>query len=91
MKAITEITNGGADYSVEAIGNPKVLRQAMDSISVTGMCGLIGMTPMGTEVSFDMNGLLFGRNVKGVIEGDSGHRRFHPQTDRTLPAGTFSL
>ncbi len=89
VKAVHELTGGGADYSVEAIGNPKVFRQAVDCISVTGMCGLIGMTPMGTEVSFDMNGLLFGRNVKGVIEGDSVIDVFIPRLIDLYLQGSF--
>jgi aryl-alcohol dehydrogenase len=36
-----------------------------------GVCGLIGAAPLGTEVTFDMNSILFGRTIRGIIEGDS--------------------
>ena len=32
--------------------------------------GLIGVAPMGVEVSLDMQTLLDARTVRGVIEGD---------------------
>ena len=47
------------------------MRQAVDSLTLTGVAGLIGAAPMGTEVKIDMNSILFGRTLRGIIEGDS--------------------
>lgn len=91
VQAIHEITGGGADYSLEAIGNPVVLRQAVDCLSTTGMCGLVGMTPLGTEAKLDMNGLLFGRSVKGIIEGDAVPQIFIPQMIELYQQGRFPI
>lgn len=80
VEAIRALTGGeGVQYSLECTGLPKVARQAVDCLRLTGTCGIIGVAPMGTEVSLDMNGLLFGRTVRGIIEGDSVPDIFIPQ------------
>jgi len=71
VKAIQEITGGGVQYSLECIGVPAVLRQAVDCLTLTGVAGLIGAAPLGAEVKIDMNSILFGRTLRGIIEGDS--------------------
>ncbi len=91
VEKIHEITGGGADYTLEAIGNPLVLRQAVDSLSTTGICGLVGMTPLGTEVKLDMNGLLFGRGLKGIIEGDAVPQIFIPKMIELYQQGRFPI
>ena len=68
---IVRLTGGGANYAIETTGVPGVLRQAADALRVTGVCGVIGAPPMDTPVSFDMNSLLLGRTVRGIVEGDS--------------------
>lgn len=71
VEAVQEITGGGADYTVETTAVPEVLRQAIESLTLLGECGLIGASALGTEVTLDMNSILFGRKVRGIIEGDS--------------------
>ena len=44
---------------------------------------------MGSEVSLDINTLLFGRTVRGIIEGDSAPRVFIPQLIELWRAGRF--
>ena len=91
--AVTEIqamTGGeGAQYSLECTGLPKVARQAVDCLRLTGVCGIIGVAPLGTELTLDMNGLLFGRTVRGIIEGDSIPDVFIPQLIELWRQGRF--
>jgi aryl-alcohol dehydrogenase len=68
---IQKITGRGADYTLECTARPEILRQAVDSLRWGGKCGLIGAAPMGTEVSLDMQNLLNGRTVTGIVEGDA--------------------
>lgn len=80
VAAIQALTVGeGVQYSLECTGMPKVVRQAVDSLRLTGICGVIGVAPLGTEIALDMNGILFGRTVRGIIEGDSIPDIFIPQ------------
>jgi aryl-alcohol dehydrogenase len=86
---ILEITGGGVDFSLDCVGNPKVLRQAVDSLAWGGVCGLVGAAGAGTEVSLDMQTILNGRTVTGVVEGDSIPDVFIPQLIDLYLQGRF--
>lgn len=90
VAAIQELTGGeGVQYSLECTGLPKVVRQAVDCLRLTGTCGVIGVAPLGTEFALDMNGVLFGRSVRGIIEGDSVPDVFIPQLIELWRQGRF--
>lgn len=90
VERIRAITGGeGVQYSLECTGIPTVVRQAVDGLRLTGTCGIIGVAPLGTEVSLDMNSLLFGRSVRGIIEGDSVPDIFIPQMIELWRQGRF--
>ena len=73
-EAIREITGGGVAYSLECVGNPQVLRQAVDCLPRLGVCGCLGVVPPGTEVALDMEQLMNGRTVRGVLAGEGADR-----------------
>ncbi len=91
MKKIQEITGTGVNYSLETTALPAILRQAVDCLTLTGVCGLIGAAPLGTEVALDMNSILFGRTLRGVIEGDSIPDIFIPQLIELYVQDRFPL
>jgi aryl-alcohol dehydrogenase len=72
VAAVHDITDGGADYALETTGNAQVLRAAADSTRIMGTCAVIGPAPVGTEAVFDVNLLLIGRTLRGVMGGDTG-------------------
>lgn len=89
---IQEITGLGADYTLECTGNPTVFRQALDSSAPQwGECGLIGLAIPGTEVTLDMNGILAGRKIRGIMEGDSITDIFIPQLIEFYRQGRFPI
>ncbi len=79
VEAILDITGGGAEFSLECVGNPKVFRQAVDVLPRLGVCGLTGVVPPGTEVSLDMDLIMNGRTVKGILGGDAIPDLFIPR------------
>jgi aryl-alcohol dehydrogenase len=89
VAAIRAVTGDGVQYSLETTANPKVFRQAVDALRITGVCGLVGASPLGTEVTFDMNGIMFGRTIRGIIEGDSVPDIFIPQLIELWRQGLF--
>lgn len=89
VAAIQALTGDGVQYSLECTGLPQVVRQAVDCLRLTGICGVIGVSPLGTEFSLDMNGILFGRTVRGIIEGDSVPDIFIPQLIELWRQGRF--
>jgi aryl-alcohol dehydrogenase len=89
VQAIMDITGGGAEFSLECVGNPKVLRQAVDVLPRLGVCGLLGVVPPGTEVGLDMDLIMNGRTVRGVLAGDSISDLFIPRLLDLYSQGRF--
>ena len=61
----------------------------MDSLTLTGVCGLIGVSPVGTECAIDMNSIMFGLSLRGIIEGDSVPDVFIPRLVELYKQGRF--
>jgi aryl-alcohol dehydrogenase len=76
---IRSITGEGVRFSLEASAQPAALRAAVEVLMPGGTCVLVGSARRGTEVSFDMPFLQFGRVVRGVIQGESHPQEFIPQ------------
>lgn len=73
VKAIRDMTNGGVDYSFEAIGLKVAAEQCFDCIKPGGTATIIGMIPVGQKIELD--GAVFLREKK--IQGSSmGSNRF---------------
>jgi aryl-alcohol dehydrogenase len=79
IKEIQEITGGGPNFTLECVGNPAVFRQAVDVLPRLGVCGLVGVVPPGTEVTLDMDLIMNGRTIKGVLGGDAVPDQFIPR------------
>ncbi len=91
VEEIHRLTGSGVDYSLDCTGIPTVLRQAVESLTVPGLCGLIGAAPLGTEVTLDMNSIMFGRKLMGIIEGDSVPDLFIPKLVELYRQGRLPL
>jgi aryl-alcohol dehydrogenase len=79
VETIRDLTGGGVQFSLECVGSPRVLRQAVDVLPRLGVCGLVGVVPPGTEVALDMDLLMNGRTVKGILGGDAIPDLFIPR------------
>ncbi len=86
---IKSVLPDGVLFSLECTGITKCIRQAVDCLALTGIAGVMGVTPLGTEVSLDVNGLLFGRTVRGIVEGDAVPNIFIPQMLELYSQGRF--
>lgn len=91
VAAVRSITGGGADYSLDTTADPTVLRQAVDCLDLGGTCGHLGAAAPGTEVRLDMPGLLFGRRLRGIVEGDAVPHLFIPALADLYRQGRFPL
>jgi aryl-alcohol dehydrogenase len=89
VAAIQEITGGGAHLTLECVGNPAVFRQAVDVLPRLGVCGLVGVVPPGTEVSLDMDLIMNGRTIKGILGGDAIQDQFIPELIKLYQQGKF--
>ncbi len=89
VSAILDITQGGPEFSLECVGSPKVLRQAVDVLPRLGVCGLAGVVPPGTEVSLNMDLIMNGRTVRGILGGDAIPDLFIPKLVELYHQGRF--
>ncbi|HLZ28751.1 MAG TPA: Zn-dependent alcohol dehydrogenase [Chloroflexota bacterium] len=73
VKEIQELTNGGVEYSFEAIGLKKAAEQCFECLRPGGTATIIGMIPVGQKL--ELEGSVFLREKK--IQGSSmGSNRF---------------
>ena len=87
IRALTD--DQGVAFAIECTGVPKVVRQAVESVRITGTCGLVGTAPMGAETSLDINSIVLGRTIRGIVEGDSLPDLFIPQLIALWRQGHF--
>jgi aryl-alcohol dehydrogenase len=89
VEEIRKLTGGGAQYTLECTGIPAVFRQSVDCLRMGGVCGLIGVAPVGVEAKLEMQTILDGRTIKGIVEGDSVSDLFIPQLIEFYRLGRF--
>jgi S-(hydroxymethyl)glutathione dehydrogenase / alcohol dehydrogenase len=77
---LVELTNGGADYSFECIGNVNVMRQALECCHKGwGVSVIVGVAGAGQEISTRPFQLVTGRVWKGTAFGGAKGRTEVPK------------
>jgi len=80
VEAIVELTDGGADYSFECIGNVNVMRQALECCHKGwGESYVIGVAGAGQEIATRPFQLVTGRSWHGVAFGGARGRTDVPK------------
>jgi aryl-alcohol dehydrogenase len=88
---IMELTgSAGVNVALDTTGIPSVARQAVGILAVRGICGIVGASPIGTQLTFDAFQLMTGgRQVRGIIEGESIPKLFIPKLLDLYSQGRF--
>lgn len=86
---VRSITGGGCQYAIDTTGVPAVLRQAFECCGPMGVTAMIAPGVPGTEVSIEMLGLLPGKSLRGVVQGDSVSKTFIPRLIEYWQQGEF--
>jgi S-(hydroxymethyl)glutathione dehydrogenase/alcohol dehydrogenase len=80
VDSIVQLTDGGADYSFECIGNTKVMREALECTHKGwGRCIIIGVADAGAEISTRPFQLVTGRKWEGSAFGGARGRTDVPK------------
>jgi S-(hydroxymethyl)glutathione dehydrogenase / alcohol dehydrogenase len=80
VDAVVQLTDGGADYSFECIGNTTTMRQALECCHKGwGQSIIIGVAPAGAEISTRPFQLVTGRQWKGTAFGGARGRTDVPK------------
>lgn len=80
VEQVRALTGGrGADFMVEAIGNPALVNDCIAALRSRGTGALLGAPHAGAKVSIDSPNLMRGLTLKAVVEGDAVPRVFIPK------------
>jgi S-(hydroxymethyl)glutathione dehydrogenase/alcohol dehydrogenase len=71
VKAIRELTNGGVEYSFEAIGLKKAAEQCFECIRPGGTATVIGMIPVGQKLELEGSVFLREKRIQGCSMGSN--------------------
>ncbi len=66
---IVELTKGGVDHAVEAVGRPASGELAVKSLRRGGTATILGMMPLNHSVGLSASDLLSGKKLQGAIMG----------------------
>jgi S-(hydroxymethyl)glutathione dehydrogenase / alcohol dehydrogenase len=67
--SIVEMTKGGVDHAIEAVGRPASASLAVASLRRGGTATILGMMPLNERVSLGAMDLLSGKKLQGAIMG----------------------
>ena len=81
VKEIKQLSDGGVDYSFEAIGNKQVLEQCFYCLAPRGICTLVGAIPTGQKVELLAGHFYVEKQIRGCFMGSN---RFHVDMPRYL-------
>ncbi len=79
VEAIMDMTDGGIEYSFEALGRKETCEQAFDMLRPSGTACVIGMVPEGQKIEINAANLIYDRRLIGSNMGSNAFRVDMPQ------------
>ena len=79
VRAVRELTGGGADYAFEAVGMKATAEQAYEMVRYGGTAVVIGMVPQGQKLEIDAEALLMEKTLTGSNMGSNRFREDMPR------------
>jgi aryl-alcohol dehydrogenase len=87
---IQKITRIGVKHALDTTGNVNVIRGAIEALRMGGVCGILGASAAGAELSFPVSPFMsMSKSLRGIIEGDSVPDIFIPQLIELYRQGRF--
>lgn len=68
---ILDLTKGGVDHAIEAVGRPSSGELAVGSLKRGGTATILGMMPLDHQVGLSAMDLLSGKKLQGVLMGEN--------------------
>ena len=82
VQKILDLTDGGVDYSFEAIGLKETAEQCYEMLRTGGTATIIGMIPEGTKIEIDAGAFL--RRERKIQGSSMGSNRFRTDMPRYI-------
>ena len=90
VAAMQKLPGGGLDFALDTTGLGAVIRNAVMCLAPRGTCGILGASPMGSEITLDeVHFMSGGRRLMGIVEGDSIPDLFIPTLVELHAQGRF--
>lgn len=87
LQAIT--SGAGVDGIMDTTAAPDMIARALAGLSARGVLCLVGTPRSGDELRVDMKSVLYGRTIRGSIQGDSRPAEFVPYLVDLYRQGRF--
>jgi len=84
VAAIRDLTAGGAEHAFEAVGNLKVIQQALESLGPGGTLTIVGVPKLGSKLELVVHALYQNKAVQGCRYGAA-----RPRTDFPMLADLY--
>ena len=91
VAAIRDMTDGGVEYSFEAVGLKITAEQAFNSLQSGGTATIIGMIPVGQKVELDGFQFLSEKKIQGSTMGSNRFRKDMPRFIELYLQGRLKL
>lgn len=89
VEQIQKLTDGGADFSVDAVGVIPAILNAIKCTRAGGHTVLLGLDALGRDIPIPLDLMVFNRKIQGAILGDQIPQLFIPQMVELNQAGLF--
>lgn len=90
VAALQKLPGGGLDFALDTTGLGAVIRSAVMCLAPRGTCGVLGASPMGSEITLDeVHFMSGGRRLIGIVEGESNPDLFIPTLVELHAQGRF--
>lgn len=90
-KKVRDLTDGGVDYSFEAIGKKETAEQAFSMLRAGGTATIVGMIPQGTKIELDGPSFLREKRIQGSSMGSNRFRTDMPRYIEFYKQGRLKL
>ena len=91
VEKVMDLTNGGVDYSFEAIGTKATAEQAFEMLKPGATATIMGMIPQGTKIELDGPSFLRERRIQGSSMGSNRFRIDMPRYIEFYRQGRLKL
>jgi len=79
VEQVKEMTNGGVDYSFDALGLKITAEQSYDMIRPGGTATIVGLIPEGVKIELDGTGFIDEKRIQGSCMGSNQFRTDMPR------------
>jgi S-(hydroxymethyl)glutathione dehydrogenase/alcohol dehydrogenase len=91
VKAVKDLTDGGADFTFEAVGNIAVIKQALDALGPGGALTIVGVPKLGTSLDVVVHALYQNKAILGCRYGTARPRVDFPMLADLYLSGRLKI